>query len=215
MDCSLPGSSVHGIFQAIVLEWIAISFSRESSRPRDQTRVSLDRHILLTKVLSPPGIPVTVLSPGSCKSGYIWNARTGRTELREWVTAKGFQNYQRSGERNQVQPSTTKGRNGWNIDERVEYQWLDGTKMEKKMIKSPTQEAWVIATSWPAMPQRLFLETGLGCRGLSWFKEYPLHTCVRVFLCLKTFISVTVAWHIITFQHLLCWMDKSASCFWQ
>ena len=28
MDCSLPGSSVHGIFQAIVLEWIAISFSR-------------------------------------------------------------------------------------------------------------------------------------------------------------------------------------------
>ena len=29
MDCSLPGSSVHGIFQAIVLEWIAISFSRE------------------------------------------------------------------------------------------------------------------------------------------------------------------------------------------
>ena len=28
IDCSLPGSSVHGIFQAIVLEWIAISFSR-------------------------------------------------------------------------------------------------------------------------------------------------------------------------------------------
>ena len=40
MDYSLPGSSVHGIFQAIVLEWIAISFSRESSWPRDWTRVS-------------------------------------------------------------------------------------------------------------------------------------------------------------------------------
>ena len=39
-DCSLPGSSVHGIFQAIVLEWIAISFSSGSSQPRDQTRVS-------------------------------------------------------------------------------------------------------------------------------------------------------------------------------
>ena len=39
MDYSLPGSSVHGIFQAIVLEWIAISFSRGSSQPRDQTRV--------------------------------------------------------------------------------------------------------------------------------------------------------------------------------
>ena len=40
MDCSLPGSSVHGIFQARVLEWVAISFSRVSSQPRDQTRVS-------------------------------------------------------------------------------------------------------------------------------------------------------------------------------
>ena len=40
MDCSLPGSSVHGIFQARVLEWIAIAFSRGSSWPRDRTRVS-------------------------------------------------------------------------------------------------------------------------------------------------------------------------------
>ena len=31
MDCSLPGSSVHGIFQARILEWVAISFSRGSS----------------------------------------------------------------------------------------------------------------------------------------------------------------------------------------
>ena len=40
MDCSLPGSSIHGIFQARVLEWVAISFSRGSSRPRDRTWVS-------------------------------------------------------------------------------------------------------------------------------------------------------------------------------
>ena len=40
MDCNLPGSSIHGIFQARILEWVAISFSRRSSRPRDQTRVS-------------------------------------------------------------------------------------------------------------------------------------------------------------------------------
>ena len=39
-DCSPPGSSVHGIFQARVLEWVAISFSRGSSQPRDWTRVS-------------------------------------------------------------------------------------------------------------------------------------------------------------------------------
>ena len=35
MDCNLPGSSVRGIFQARVLEWGAISFSRGSSQPRD------------------------------------------------------------------------------------------------------------------------------------------------------------------------------------
>ena len=40
MDCSLPASSVHGIFQARILEWVAISFSRRSSRPRDQTHIS-------------------------------------------------------------------------------------------------------------------------------------------------------------------------------
>ena len=40
MACSLPGSSVLGTFQARVLEWVAISFSRGSSRPRDQTQVS-------------------------------------------------------------------------------------------------------------------------------------------------------------------------------
>ena len=41
MDCSLQRSSVHGIFQARVLEWVAISFSRGSSQPRDWTRVFL------------------------------------------------------------------------------------------------------------------------------------------------------------------------------
>ena len=39
-DCSPPGSSVHGIFQAWILEWVAISFSRGSSQPRDWTEVS-------------------------------------------------------------------------------------------------------------------------------------------------------------------------------
>ena len=37
MDCSPPGSVVHGISQARILEWVAISFSRGSSRPSYQT----------------------------------------------------------------------------------------------------------------------------------------------------------------------------------
>ena len=40
MDCSPPGSSIHGILQARVLEWVAISFSRGSSQPMDRTPVS-------------------------------------------------------------------------------------------------------------------------------------------------------------------------------
>ena len=41
MDCSLPGSSVHGILQARILERVAIPFSRVSSQPRDWTHVLL------------------------------------------------------------------------------------------------------------------------------------------------------------------------------
>ena len=44
MDCSLPGSCVHGISQARILEWVDISFSRGSSKSRDQTQVSCIAH---------------------------------------------------------------------------------------------------------------------------------------------------------------------------
>ena len=62
IDCSLPGSSVHGILQARKLEWVAISFSRGSSWPRDRTGISCSadrfftfwatREALGTKVVS-------------------------------------------------------------------------------------------------------------------------------------------------------------------
>ena len=49
MDCGLPGSSVHGIFQARKLEWVAISFTRRSYQPRDRTQVShiVGRHFTI------------------------------------------------------------------------------------------------------------------------------------------------------------------------
>ena len=40
LDCSPPGSSVHGILQARILEWVAMASSRGCSQPRDQTQVS-------------------------------------------------------------------------------------------------------------------------------------------------------------------------------
>ena len=54
MDCSLPGSSICGTFQARVLEWVAISFSRGSSWPRDRTQVSciVSRHFTVCHVTS-------------------------------------------------------------------------------------------------------------------------------------------------------------------
>ena len=56
MACSLPGSSIHGIFQARVLEWGAIAFSRGSSRPRDRSQVSTSQTDALPS--EPPGKPL-------------------------------------------------------------------------------------------------------------------------------------------------------------
>ena len=55
VDYSPPGSSVHGILQARTLEWVAISFSRGSSQPRDQAWVSCIAGRFLTT--EPPGKP--------------------------------------------------------------------------------------------------------------------------------------------------------------
>ena len=58
MDCSLPGSSVHGISQARILEWIAILFSRGSSQPRDPT-LALAGGFFTTE---PPRKPIQIVS---------------------------------------------------------------------------------------------------------------------------------------------------------
>ena len=101
MDCSLPGSSVHGIFQARILEWVAISFSRGSSRLRDRTQVSLPvgRHFTVwaTREAMLRGIHNTFVSkhsahlcltlhgpmdcnpPGSSARGIFW------VKTLEWV----------------------------------------------------------------------------------------------------------------------------------
>ena len=70
MDCSPPGSSVHEIFQARILEWVAISFSRESSQPRDQSWVFCTAGRFFT-YLSYKGSGLLWLPPGEFP-----NART-------------------------------------------------------------------------------------------------------------------------------------------
>ena len=65
MGCSLPGSSVHGIFQARILEWVAIYCSRGYSPPRDQTQMSgisaLASRFFTTAI---PGKPSITLDKG-------------------------------------------------------------------------------------------------------------------------------------------------------
>ena len=81
MNCSPPGSSVHEILQARILEWVAISFSKESSQPRDWTRVACiaGRFFMVWATREAPGFlevqnalqleamyPSNPISPGLC-----------------------------------------------------------------------------------------------------------------------------------------------------
>ena len=69
VDCSAPGSSVHGIFQARTLEWVAISSSRRSSCPR---KPGLLPHRRLLHLLSHGGSPCipSIPSPKFCKGTF-------------------------------------------------------------------------------------------------------------------------------------------------
>ena len=98
MDCSPPGSSVHEISQARILEWVAISFSKVSSWPRDQTWVSFFfsdlsfLHLLQWQVdslpLAPPGKPLWSQSLHPLKSGAISDSheylRLESTQICTW-----------------------------------------------------------------------------------------------------------------------------------
>ena len=103
MNCSPPGSSVHGIFQARILEWVAISFFKGSSWPRYQIWVSHTAGRLLTiwatrealskkdpssTVMRPvrmEGFTVQLLSPAVCHSLHLpsvpQHAHIARTDL--------------------------------------------------------------------------------------------------------------------------------------
>ena len=66
VDCSPPGSCVHGTLQASILEWVPIPFSRGYSGPRDQTHVSCTAGRFFTT--EPPGKPSTLRTDASTGS---------------------------------------------------------------------------------------------------------------------------------------------------
>ena len=117
MDYSLSGSSVHGILQARILEWVAISYSRGSSRPRYQTCISyiscIGRQILchweahsleywvsfpearlIADESGPPAYVGNVLERQqkwlSSMRKYVWGGAGGLRQLRAWGPAAGY-----------------------------------------------------------------------------------------------------------------------------
>ena len=63
MDCNLPGSSVHGILQARILEWVAFPFSRDLPNPGIEPRSpALQADSLPSEPLGKPQLPLTILN---------------------------------------------------------------------------------------------------------------------------------------------------------
>ena len=83
MDCSPPGSSVHGISQTRILEWVAIPFSRGSSQPRDWTWISCmaGRFFTVSAIREAPNMSVLALAGNQTQVSCI-----GRWSLYHWAT---------------------------------------------------------------------------------------------------------------------------------
>ena len=81
MNYSLPGSSVHGILPAGILEQVAIPYSRGSSQSRDQTRSpSLQADSLLSEPSEKPHLRVIVVKYHCCRKRYI------KINIRVWLS---------------------------------------------------------------------------------------------------------------------------------
>ena len=82
MVCSPPGSSIHGILQARILEWVAISSSREPSGPRNWTRVSgIGRQILYHWATGKPQVSLSWY----VRTGVIKIPHHGTVVIMRWV----------------------------------------------------------------------------------------------------------------------------------
>ena len=87
MDCSPLGSSVHGISQARILEWVAISSSRGSSRPKNWTRISCSAGRFFTT--EPPEKPACQDSPWLSSGWVRWCLPVASTTRCTWVNTFG------------------------------------------------------------------------------------------------------------------------------
>ena len=108
VDCSPPGSSVHGIFQARVSEWVAISFFRGSSRPRDQAWVSriADRRFTIWATRDVSDLLVNICIVGSGLPRWCqWTPAASAGDLRDTGSIPGSERSPGEGHGNPLQYS--------------------------------------------------------------------------------------------------------------
>ena len=87
MDCSPPGSSVHGIFQAGILERVAISYSRGSSQPRDRTQALLLSYLGSLRE-SQRSVKTPILESTEHTLGHYWSPSERITANSVWRSYK-------------------------------------------------------------------------------------------------------------------------------
>ena len=143
VDCSLPGSSVHGIFQPRVLEWVAISFSRaifliQGSNPD----LSHCRQMLYR--LSHQG------SNSKKYSLFIWNSNLTQYPLVSWILGFPGSSAGKESVCNAGDPTLIPGSGrypGEGIDYPLQYSWAF---LVAQTIKKPPaiQETWIWSLGW-------------------------------------------------------------------
>ena len=83
-DCALPGSSIDGILQARILEWVASSFSRGSSQHRDRTQAS--HTVGRPPPSEPPGKPLVFLKQTKIWEPWVWRNFNAKSDL--WASIR-------------------------------------------------------------------------------------------------------------------------------
>ena len=95
MDCSLLGSSVHGILHPRIMEWIAISFSNGSSQPRDQTQVTHMAGRLFTDWVTREALPWLDIK---FEDASYWNVPVlWQFSIQNWNWARGRKGFANQG----------------------------------------------------------------------------------------------------------------------
>ena len=89
MNYSLPGSSIHGIFQARGLEWVAISFTWASSQPKDQTQVSLIAGRLFLYHLNHKGSYLSMCLHYVIRSRKVWQGFGVWVQIKKQLCSEG------------------------------------------------------------------------------------------------------------------------------